>query len=84
MATVTIVTAGASTPQNVTIRLKSGTSVIDSVVYISKALVDIEFLTLFGAFRQNAKQNIDITIQGAAADANTTATVRNLVAISFD
>lgn len=78
---IKITTDGTSTAQNVTFKVKPGVAAgnTKSFVYVSKAAISTEFITIEHIARSNDKDDARITIQGAAADANTDIVCESMV-----
>ena len=84
-AVIKIASTGTSAAQNVTFKVKAGVTTGNSrsFVYVSKAIVSTEFITLETMARCNEKDACRVTIQGAGADANTTVTCESMVVLGL-
>lgn len=80
-AVIKVASTGTSTAQNVTFRAKPGVTAANtkSFVFVTKAAVDTDYLTIEHIARCNDRDTAVVSVQGAAADANTTVTCESMV-----
>ena len=79
-AVIKIASTGTSSAQNVTFRAKPGVTAgnTKSFVFVTKAAVDTDYITIDHIARSRDKDDVRVTVQGAGADANTTVTCESM------
>jgi hypothetical protein len=84
MASIMINQTGTATAQNVTIKVKDGTTVVKSFVFGTTAVAKSDIVPIILPIRKNTAGAINVTVSGAAADAQTSVALRSFLLAFVD